>query len=209
MQFQRLHMPLINGALHLLLCARARDSRCMEITRTAIAALVLSATGLAYIAQREDYSERAYPDPVHGTRVATIGFGTTQGVKMGDKTTPVRALIRLRTDASDAERALKRCISAPMFQYEWDAFVALGHNAGTTAVCMNTDRTGPSTIVRRLQVGDYTGACDAILLYDRVGTVTKPQDRCSHPDNRTCRGVWADRLALRAMCLGTTTGGQP
>lgn len=174
----------------------------MDLTRTAIATLALSATGLVYIAQREDYSERAYPDPVHGTRVATNGFGSTQGVKMGDTTTPVRALIRLRADASEYELALKRCTSAPMYQYEWDAFVALAYNVGTTAVCKNADRTGPSTIVRRLQVFDYKGACDAILLYDRAGPVNKPQDRCSHPENHTCPGVWKDRQKLRAMCLG-------
>ena len=50
-----------------------------------------------------------------------------------------------------------------------------------------------------------TGACEAILLYDRAGPVARPQDRCSHPDNRTCRGVWADRQRLRAMCLGQAT----
>ena len=177
----------------------------MDKLRTSIAALALSATGLVYIAQREGYSERAYPDSVHGTRVPTNGFGTTQGVKMNDTTTPVRALIRLRADASEYELALKRCISAPMYPYEWDAYVALAYNVGTTPVCKNNDRTGPSTIVRRLQVLDYKGACDAILLYDRAGPVVKPQDRCSHPDNRTCRGVWADRQKLRTMCLGEGT----
>ena len=53
----------------------------MDKTRTAIAALALSATGLVYIAQREGYSEQAYPDPVHGAAVPTVGFGTTHGVK--------------------------------------------------------------------------------------------------------------------------------
>ncbi len=174
----------------------------MDKTRTAIATLVLSATGLVYIAQREGYSERAYPDPVHGAQVATNGFGTTGGVKMGDTTTPVRALIRLRADASEYELALKRCISAPMHQHEFDAFVGLAYNVGATAVCKSNDRTGPSAIVRRLQAGDYAGACEAILLYDRAGPVNKPKDRCSHPNNRTCRGMWTDRQALRAMCLG-------
>ena len=172
-------------------------------TRIGIAALALSATGLVYIAQREDYRADAYPDPVHGTAVPTIGFGSTGGVKMGDKTTPVRALVRLRGDAREAEIALKRCLpQVPMHPWEWDAVVALAHNAGVTTVCKNNARTGPSTIVQRLQAGDHAGACEAILLYDRAGPVARPQDRCSHPDNRTCRGVWADRQRLRAMCLG-------
>lgn len=175
--------------------------------RIAIAALALSATGLVYIAQREGYSEHAYPDPVHGAKVPTVGFGTTRGddgrpVKMGDTTTPVRALVRLRADANDYEVALKRCLAVPLHQHEWDAFVGLAYNVGTTTVCMNNDRTGPSTLVRRLHAGDYPGACEAILLYDRAGPVRQPRDRCSHPDNRTCRGVWTDRKQLRAMCLG-------
>lgn len=172
--------------------------------RIAIAALVLSATGLVYIAQREGYSEQAYPDPVHGTKVPTAGFGTTgSDIKMGDKLPPVRALVRLRADASEKEIALKRCMGdVALYQHEWDAFVGLAYNTGAIPVCKNNDRTGPSTIVQRLQAGNHKGACEAILLYDRAGPVNKPQDRCSHPDNRTCRGVWTDRHRLRAMCLG-------
>ena len=74
----------------------------METSRIAIAALALSASGLVYIAQREGYSEQAYPDPVHGTKVPTAGFGTTgPDVKMGTTLPPVRALVRLRADASE------------------------------------------------------------------------------------------------------------
>lgn len=171
-------------------------------TRIGIAALVLSASGLVYIAQREGYRENAYPDPVHGAKVATIGYGTTGGVKMGDKTTPDRALVRLRADAGEYEVALRRCLAVPLYQREFDAFVGLAYNVGAASVCLDNTRTGPSTIVQRLRAGDYAGACEAILLYDRAGPVNKPQDRCSHPDNRTCRGVWTDRKRLRAMCVG-------
>lgn len=171
--------------------------------RNSLLALALSATGLVYIAQREGYTDQAVPDPVHGTKVPTNGFGTTGGVKMGDRITPVRALLRLRADAAEFEVALKRCLpDVPLHQREWDAYVGLAYNTGVTPVCKNNDRTGPSTIVQKLQAYDYPGACNAILLYDRAGPVSKPSDRCSHPDNRTCRGVWTDRKALRAMCLG-------
>lgn len=122
---------------------------------------------------------------------------------MGDKTTPVRALVRLRGDAREAEIALKRCLpQVPMHPWEWDAVVALAHNAGVTTVCKNNARTGPSTLATRLAAQDYPAMCAAILLYDRAGPVNKPSDRCSHPDNRTCRGVWADRKTLYAMCMG-------
>lgn len=167
--------------------------------RVALAALVLSASGLVYIAQREGYSDRAYPDAVHGAKVPTNGFGSTAGVKMGDTTTPVRALVRLRADAGDVEVALKRCLpqDVPLFQREWDSFTGLGHNTGPISVCKNTQRTGPSTIVLRLQARDYAGACEAILLYKMAGGVD-----CSTPGNKVCGGLWKDRQRLRAMCLG-------
>lgn len=179
--------------------------------RNSLIALALSASGLVYIAQREGYSEKAYPDPVHGTKVATVGFGTTGGVKMGDTLPPVRALVRLRADAGEFELGLKRCLpNMPLYQWEWDALVGLAYNTGVTTVCKNNARTGPSTLAQRLQAGDYQGMCEAFLLYDRAGPVTRPSDRCSHPDNRSCRGVWVDRQQLRAMCLGPTQeGGQP
>ena len=78
----------------------------MQTNRIAVAALALSASGLVYIAQREGYSEQAYPDPVHGTKVPTAGFGSTGGIKMGDTLPPVRALVRLRADASEQELSL-------------------------------------------------------------------------------------------------------
>lgn len=179
--------------------------------RIGLIALALSASGLVYIAQREGYSEKAYPDPVHGTNVATVGFGTTGGIKMGDTLPPVRALVRLHADAGEFELSLKRCLpNMPLYQWEWDALVGLAYNTGVTTVCKNNARTGPSTLVLRFQAGDYKGMCDAILLYDRAGPVNKPSDRCSHPDNRTCRGVWTDRQKLRDMCLGLQQeGGQP
>ena len=44
----------------------------MSKVRTAILGLVLSATGLTYIAQREDYRGTAYPDSVHGLSLIHI-----------------------------------------------------------------------------------------------------------------------------------------
>ena len=61
--------------------------------RSAIAVMVLAASTLVGIALHEDYKEEAYI-PAPGD-VPTIGFGTTTGVRMGDRTTPTRSLVRL------------------------------------------------------------------------------------------------------------------
>jgi len=66
------------------------------MNRTQLASLTLSAAALVGIALHEGYSPVAYT-PVPGD-VPTIGFGTTEGVKLGDKITPPQALARALTD---------------------------------------------------------------------------------------------------------------
>jgi lysozyme len=158
--------------------------------RTLIASLVLSAAGLVGIAVNEGYSDKAYPDPVLGTKVPTIGFGTTDGVKMGDTTTPVKALQRKLADIKSYEGALKQCVRVPLHQYEYDAYIDLAYNIGPTAFCN-------STLVKKLNAQDYAGACDAILQWRRVGNAD-----CSVPGNKTCPGLWARRQQTRKQCLG-------
>jgi len=126
--------------------------------RIQVAALGLSAAALVGIAVQEGYRGEAY-EPVKGD-VPTIGFGTTEGVEMGDRITPERALVRLLKDANKFEKAVKRCAPVPMYQYEFDAYVSLTYNIGEGAFCK-------STLVKRLNAQDYKGACQEILKWDK------------------------------------------
>lgn len=127
--------------------------------RTMIAVLAVSAAGLIGIAQDEGYREKAYI-PVPGD-VPTIGFGDTHGVKPGDKTDPVRALIKLGKHISDAEASLRQCLGdVPMYQHEWDAYVRLSINVGAGAVCKSSIKT-------KLQAGQYEAACRTILEFNK------------------------------------------
>jgi lysozyme len=128
------------------------------IQRLQSASLAISAALLVSIALEEGYSPVAYR-PVKGD-VATIGFGTTEGVKDGDKITPERALVRLLNDADKVAQAVRRCASVPMYQYEFDAYVSLTYNIGTSAFCN-------STLVKKLKTYDYEGACKEILRWDK------------------------------------------
>jgi lysozyme len=85
--------------------------------------------------------------------VPTIGFGTTSGVKLGDTTTPPKALARALTDVQQFEGALKQCVTVPLAQHEYDALVSFSYNVGSRAFCQ-------STLVRKLNAEDYAGACD-------------------------------------------------
>lgn len=168
----------------------------MSRVRIAVAALSLSAAGLVAILTREDIKTEAYADPVHGWSVPTIGAGSTEGVKRGDTITPLGAVQRAHRETKSFEGRLKVCMDGvELHQHEYDAYVRLAHNIGPAAFCS-------STVVKRAKAKDYAGACAAILLFDRAGAVAKPADRCSHPENRTCSGLWKDRLATKAMCEG-------
>lgn len=162
----------------------------MNKARIAMTALTLSAAGFVGILSREGYTDRAVI-PVPGD-VPTYGFGTTEGVKMGDRTTPVQAVQRALTDASKYEETLRRCVRVPLHQAEYDVYVDLSYNIGPSAFCS-------STIVRRLNAGDYRGACDAILMWKQFNGFD-----CSTPGNRICFGLWRDRLRSHQQCVGGT-----
>lgn len=128
------------------------------MNRTQLASLTLSAAALVGIALHEGYRDKAYI-PVPGD-VPTIGFGTTQGVKPGDTITPPKALQRALQDVQQFEGAIKRCVTVPLHQHEYDAYISLSYNIGQTAFCS-------STLVRKLNAEDYEGACKQILRWDR------------------------------------------
>ena len=121
--------------------------------RIAVGVLSLSAAGLIGIASHEGFSDTAYI-PIAGD-VPTIGFGSTAGVQLGDKITVPEALERLHRDVGNAESAIGLCVTVPLSQGEYDAFTSLAFNIGSAAFCS-------STLVRKLNGGDYEGACQEI-----------------------------------------------
>lgn len=164
--------------------------------RTIISTLAFGASALISLAVSEGYSDRAII-PTKGD-VPTLGFGTTTRpdgtpVQMGDRTTPVEALQRKARDIERFEGAVKTCVRVPLYQAEYDVYVDHAYNIGSGAFC-------GSTIVKRLNAQDYAGACQAILMWNRVGK----QD-CSIPGNRVCWGLWERRKAAHAKCMGAQT----
>ncbi len=150
------------------------------IPRNKIAALSLSAAALVGIALHEGYRDTAYI-PVPGD-VPTIGFGTTQGVKPGDKITPPQALVRALADVQKYEGAIKDCVGAPLYQHEYDAYTSLAYNIGPNAFC-------DSTLVRLLNQERYEEACQQILRWDKFRGQPLP-------------GLTKRRQQEYAQCLG-------
>jgi lysozyme len=129
------------------------------VIRKAVASLALSAVALVGIAVHEGYEGNAYQDIVG---IWTIGFGTTEGVRPNQTITPVAALQRKLTDVQKFEGALKQCVTVPLSQNEYDAYISLAYNIGSGAFCN-------STLVRLLNQGQYDMACQQILRWNRAG----------------------------------------
>lgn len=148
--------------------------------RKQMAALVLSAAALVGIAGHESYRERAYI-PVKGD-VPTIGYGETAGVRMGQKTTPERALVQLLASVNAHADEIKPCITVPLSDGEWSAMVSLAYNIGSGAFCR-------STLVKKLNASDYAGACAEILKWNRAsGRVLPGLTKRRRAEYKTCIG---------------------
>jgi lysozyme len=129
--------------------------------RSTISVMVLAASTLVGIALHESYQDDAYI-PAPGD-VPTIGFGTTQGVRMGDKTTPARSLVRLLDEVEGIYAAgVKKCVTAPLFQYEYEAYVSLAYNIGVTAFCRKAKPGSPPNLIDLINAGKYAEACERI-----------------------------------------------
>jgi lysozyme len=156
--------------------------------RVAAASLVLAASTLVGIALHEGYTDNAII-PVPGD-VPTYGHGTTRKadgtpVKMGDKTTPTRALVDLLRDATRFEQAVKRCAPVPMHPWEFQAYVSFTYNVGETAFCK-------STLVKKLNTYDYEGACKELLKWDKVkGVAVRGLTLRRQDEYKTCIGEGA------------------
>jgi lysozyme len=77
---------------------------------------------------------------------------------------------------------IKACINVPLYQYELDAFVSLAYNIGINAFCN-------STLVKKLNAGDYAGACEQIMIWDKFkGKPLKGLTNRRSEEYKTCRG---------------------
>lgn len=122
--------------------------------KQAVASLALSAAAFVTLIASEGWSDKAII-PVKGD-VPTYGFGTTDGVKMGDSIDPVSAVKLAYRDVLKFEGAIKQCVKVPLSQNEYDAWVSFTYNIGSSAFCN-------STAVKILNEGNYLDACKQML----------------------------------------------
>jgi lysozyme len=141
-------------------------------------AVALSAAGLVALASWESFRSQPYLD-IGG--VWTDGFGNTNNVVPGKSVTVEQALDTLLKNVKTAEQAVNTCITKPMTQGQYDAFVKFTYNVGNDAFCK-------STLVKKFNAGDSQGACDQLMRWVYVKGVK-------------VNGLVNRREAERKLCL--------
>lgn len=115
------------------------------------------AKGLALLKGFERLRLVAYLPTVND--VWTIGYGHTKGVKPGDRCSVEQAEAWLLEDLAWAEDAVNELVTVPLTQNQFDALVSFAFNVGPDIDADTiAEGLGDSTLLRKLNAGDYAGA---------------------------------------------------
>lgn len=90
------------------------------------------------------------------------------------------------SELADCERAVSAAVTVSLSQSQFDALVSFAYNVGIGAF-------RSSTLLRKLNAGDYQGAADQFLLWDKN-------------DGKVMRGLTRRRQAERALFLSVDAG---
>lgn len=126
----------------------------------AIAALIASGAALHFIGPLEGDIPRTYVDAIG--RLTSCRGHTGPELKLGQTFTPQQCNEQFDADLAKAGRGIAKCVTADVSPNEALAYLSMAYNAGTSAFC-------GSTLVRKLNVDDYLGACEEMRKWIYAG----------------------------------------
>ena len=132
---------------------------------TATTSMQMSRAGIQMLVNFEGFHHQAYRCPA---QVWTIGFGTTvypdgRRVQQGDECSWEQALSYKMHMLKKFERVVQEAIHVPLTQSQFEALVSLAYNIGPHAF-------KTSTLVKKLNAGDYVAAAEQFLRWNKVGS---------------------------------------
>lgn len=128
----------------------------------------VSVNGRALLIQREGFKTKAYKDT---KGIWTIGVGHTAAAGLpipvpGMTITRAQVDEILAKDLPHYEQLVERNVRVPLTQGQFDALVSLAFNIEAVV-------SQKSTVVKRLNAGNYRGAADAILMWNKPPEIRK------------------------------------
>lgn len=142
----------------------------------------LSNRGKSLIKKYEGLRLTAYKCPAG---VWTIGYGHTAGVFAGQKISEKQADEFFDKDIKQFEDAVNSLVKVPLKQGQFDALVSFTFNLGIGSL-------RGSTLLRLLNSGNYTGAGEQFLIWNKIQKGKKLV---------ACEGLTKRRKAEREMFL--------
>jgi len=114
------------------------------------------------IKEFEGFKNYAYID-TDGTPVIGYGLSRIGGipVQIGDRISPAQAEAALNAHLREIDRELKKAIKVDLSERQLSALSSISFNVGVDAIAK-------STLVRKINAQDYTGAANEFLRWDKA-----------------------------------------
>lgn len=121
-------------------------------------------------------------DTIGTGRPVTWCYGETKGgAKVGEKFTPQQCADMLKKRLPEYANEIAPCIKVPISDKTHAALISFSYNVGSAGFCK-------SSAAKKLNSGDYRGACDALMQWNRA-------------QGRVVKGLTNRRAAERKLCL--------
>lgn len=168
----------------------------------------MSPIGRAALLAREGERLTAYQDSV-GVWTISVGITSASGLI---KVTPGLTITKAQSDALFATGVaqyaapVSAAVKVPLADHQFDALVSLCFNIGAGAFAK-------STVVRRLNAGDYAGAAEAILMWNKPAVII-PRRQAEYDQFRTPYSVKLPSqvrgsAAVKGPAAGIVTSDKP
>lgn len=115
--------------------------------------------GIDLVKSFEGLRLEAYLDAVG---IPTIGYGSTRGVKLGQKITKEEAEELLKKELDEFSGEVEKLLKISVTENEFSALVSFAYNVGVGAL-------GRSTLLRKLNAGDKEGAAKEFFRWNMAG----------------------------------------
>jgi len=129
----------------------------------------------AFLKTKEGLKLEAYPDPKTGGAPWTIGYGATgPGINKDTRWSLNTAEAHFEEDVHERELILYQHVKVPVTQGMFDALLSIVFNVGagssTRDGIIRLKSGKPSTLLRKLNAGDYAGAREEFFKWVSPGS---------------------------------------
>lgn len=135
---------------------------------------VVNDAALDLICRFEGFVDHWYPDPAHGWKVPTVAYGHTDAAgepkyaaTKSKKFTKAEGRVILLRDLERYADAVRSAVKVTLNDNQFGALVSFTYNLGAANL-------RKSTLVKKLNAGDYAGAAKEFARWDRAGGKVLP-----------------------------------